>query len=125
DEHYMGERFIAWCRAHEVDPETIRDKIVLVYRPLMINKSDQVKHFVNDIKAQYGRSFALVVVDTMNKNMAGAENDQEVMTNYFAEADKLKHYFGCAIMIIHHTGKDGMNYRGSSVIGGAVDFMVG
>lgn len=125
DEHYVGERFIAWCRANEVDPETIRARIVLIYKPVMINNKDQIVHFLNDIKAQYGRDFALVVVDTMNKNMAGAENDQEVMTSYFLHADKVKHFLGAAIMIIHHTGKDGMNYRGSSVIGGQCDFMVG
>lgn len=125
DEHYVGERFIAWCRAHEVDPESIRHKIVIIYKPVMINKQNEVRHFLNDIRAQYGRDFALVVVDTMNKNMAGAENEQEVMTKYFQHVDDVKHYLNAAVMIIHHTGKDGMNYRGSSVIGGAADFMVG
>ena len=62
-------------------------------------------------------------IDTMNYSLGSAkENDANDMTQYFSRiAHGLISKYGCVVVLIHHTSKDGADIRGSSTIRGALD----
>lgn len=66
---------------------------------------------------------ALVVLDTLARNFGGGnENSSEDMGAFIATVDKLRHRLGCAVIIVHHSGKDeARGMRGHSMLLGAVD----
>jgi len=67
---------------------------------------------------------ALVVIDTMARSMIGGdENAARDVGLFIAAADTLCKRSGAARLIVHHTGKNGEDERGSSALRGAADLM--
>ena len=61
-------------------------------------------------------------VDTVSRALPGAdENLQKDMTMFVGACDQLKMEFGCTLIGVHHTNKQG-GMRGSTVLDGAADF---
>lgn len=68
---------------------------------------------------------ALVVVDTMARTMVGGDENTARDVGLFVDAlDQLRSEFGCTVLAVHHTGKDGDEERGSSALRGAADTMI-
>ena len=65
----------------------------------------------------------VIFIDTMNYSLGSSkENDANDMTNYFRRiTNGLINKFGCVVVLLHHTSKDGADIRGSSTIRGALD----
>ena len=65
----------------------------------------------------------LIVVDTVNRVMAGGdENSSQDMGALIASADRLRDEFGANVCMVHHLGKDASRgARGHSSLKGAVD----
>lgn len=65
----------------------------------------------------------LIVVDTVARAMSGAsENSADSMGRFVANLDLLRSRLGCAVIAVHHTGKDAARgSRGSSALTAAVD----
>jgi hypothetical protein len=65
----------------------------------------------------------IIFIDTMNYSLGAAkENDANDMTGYFLRiANGLIIKYGCVVVLLHHTSKDGADIRGSSSIRGALD----
>jgi RecA/RadA recombinase len=65
----------------------------------------------------------VIFIDTMNYSLGSSkENDANDMTNYFRRiTNGLINRFGCVVVLLHHTSKDGVDIRGSSTIRGALD----
>lgn len=77
--------------------------------------------FIESIKAR-GRKPALIVLDTLTRTIAGDENQADVIRAYFDACDVIREAFeGCSILIIHHSNKDGTDFRGSISIEGNPD----
>jgi AAA domain len=67
---------------------------------------------------------ALIVVDTMARCMVGGdENSARDVGQFIAAVDRLRLTFDSAALVVHHTGKDGADERGSSALRGAADMM--
>ncbi|GDX98696.1 hypothetical protein LBMAG48_11000 [Phycisphaerae bacterium] len=67
----------------------------------------------------------LVVLDTLARCMPGGdENAAQDMGSFIAGVDKIRDALGCAVLILHHTIKDGTTERGSSALRGACDVML-
>jgi hypothetical protein len=66
---------------------------------------------------------ALVVIDTLARTAVGMnENDAKDMGLMVAFLDAIKTHLKCAVLVIHHTGKDeSRGMRGSNALEGAVD----
>ena len=66
---------------------------------------------------------ALIVVDTLSRAMAGAnENTSEDMSQFIKNCDILRNISNAHLMIVHHTGKDAAKgARGSSALKAALD----
>jgi hypothetical protein len=78
---------------------------------------------IDAAKARAGFPIGMVVVDTVSRALAGAdENGQEAMGTFVAACDTIKQHTGGALIGVHHSGKDkerGM--RGSTVLLGGCD----
>ncbi len=77
---------------------------------------------IADIKRQIGKTLpALVVIDTLNRSLAGSESKDEDMAAYIRAADTIREAFDCAVVVVHHCGVDGTRPRGHTSLTGAAD----
>jgi hypothetical protein len=65
-----------------------------------------------------------IVLDTLNRSLAGSENSDEDMGEYIKAADALRGWFGCAVIVVHHCGHDGTRPRGHTSLAGALDCQI-
>ncbi len=68
-------------------------------------------------------SAGLVVIDALADVMDGDENSKKDVQPVFNALRRIAEATNCAIIVIHHSGKNG-DYRGSSAIKGAVDVLI-
>jgi AAA domain len=66
----------------------------------------------------------VVVLDTLNRSIAGSENDPADMGQYVRAADMIREAFNCVVIIIHHCGIDGSRPRGHTSLTGAADAQI-
>lgn len=78
---------------------------------------------INDLVKQTGCQPAMIVIDTMARNMGGDENSTQDMNAFIQHIDiYLRQPYHCAVMIVHHSGTaDKDRGRGSSALKGAID----
>ncbi len=67
---------------------------------------------------------SVVVIDTLNRSLAGSESDDRDMAAYVKAADAIRDAFKCAVIIVHHCGHDASRPRGHSSLMGAVDAQI-
>jgi hypothetical protein len=74
-------------------------------------------------KERAGFEIGLIVIDTVSRALAGAdENGQEAMSAFVAACDEVRRVAGGALIGVHHSGKDkDRGMRGSTVLLGACD----
>lgn len=65
-----------------------------------------------------------VVIDTLNRSLAGSESHDGDMGAYVRAADAIREAFGCAVVVIHHCGIEGSRPRGHSSLTGAADAQI-
>jgi hypothetical protein len=116
-------RQAAWEHLHGI---TIGNDLRFLREPINFYDENEVKAALTALKTQdFIPDF--VIIDTLAKSMSGGkENATEDMSTVFKQIDLFRANVAndISIAIIHHTGKDGLNYRGSSVIKGAVDALI-
>ena len=91
---------------------------------LITDRTDLVydhKQLIDEIKGQSSERPALVVIDTLNRSLAGSENSDKDMADYIRAADVIREAFECTVAIIHHCGVAGDRPRGHTSLTGAVD----
>jgi AAA domain-containing protein len=64
---------------------------------------------------------ACVVLDTLNRSLAGSESNDKDMALYIRAADAIREAFACVVIIVHHCGIDDTRPRGHTSLTGAVD----
>jgi hypothetical protein len=113
-------RVIGWCQHHDIAwPDTFR----LSPAPIDLCSTEaDADALIADIRDNQP-GCRLVVVDTLNRAMAGGdENGVEDMGKFIAYCDKIAKGVGCMVLIVHHSGKDvGRGSRGHSSLLGAVN----
>lgn len=67
---------------------------------------------------------AMVVLDTLNRSLAGSESKDEDMGAYVKAADAIREAFNCAVVVVHHCGVDGNRPRGHTSLTGAADTQI-
>lgn len=104
----------------EVDGAYISSREIVVTAPEQADVSiEQYVHQIEILRI----CPKVIFIDTMNYSLGSAkENDANDMTQYFRRiANDLINKYGCAVVLLHHTSKDGADIRGSSTIRGALD----
>jgi len=78
---------------------------------------------VKDLMEKSGVQFELVQIDTLARAFGGGnENNSEDMGAFIHNAGRIQRMLGCAMMVLHHSGKDATKgLRGHSSLLGAVD----
>jgi hypothetical protein len=85
----------------------------------------EVDTLIADIAAQLGQaSCILIVIDTLNRSLAGSESKDEDMSAYVRACDRLREAFQCAVIVIHHCGVETNRPRGHTSLSGAVDAQI-
>lgn len=95
---------------------------------LVTDRTDLVRdhdELVSAIRAQAAPNQpCLVVIDTLNRSLAGSESKDEDMTAYIRAADAIREAFECAVIVVHHCGVDGSRPRGHTSLTGAADAQI-
>jgi len=121
----LGKRINAWLSnrgAGQTEAE-----LPFFVLPTAVNLSSQTENekllaTIAHLEKDAGQ-FSLVVIDTVARALLGAdENSATDMGRFIKACDLVKEHCGCAVLAIHHSGKDSSKgMRGSSALLGAVD----
>jgi hypothetical protein len=65
-----------------------------------------------------------VVLDTLNRSLAGSESSDEDMSAYVKAADAIREAFQCSVIVVHHCGVEGTRPRGHTSLTGAADAQI-
>lgn len=99
--------------------------LYITNRTIKVNDDAEYEKLVDEMKlieAECGK-LNLVVLDTFQRTFQGNENSAEDVGYFISKCDEIISDFGCAVMIVHHTGHgNGDRARGSSVIGASLDY---
>ena len=79
---------------------------------------------INELIAQIDEPLELIILDTLMRMSGGGfnENSSEDMGGFITQAGKIQAIYLCAMLLIHHSGKDiTKGLRGHSSLLGAVD----
>ena len=106
----------AWCQHHGVTPPENLFFILDTVPLLDASKCDLFLASLGTIKP------VLIVVDTLARSMIGGDENSAKDIGLLIDAcDQLRRATGAAVQLVHHTGKNGVGYRGSSALFGGLD----
>ena len=112
-------RINAWCRCKSLDPKNlpfILSKTSINLRDTVeLAKLMNIRENISDVR--------MIVVDTMNRNAGGMNENAPVdMAEFVNACSAMVHHFNCAVCVIHHTGKyTSSGARGHSSFYAALD----
>lgn len=113
-------RVKAWCQVRE--QKSLPNRFLMIEKTIDFMSAEDIDKLLRTVRGA-GRRPCLVIIDTVSRAMPGAdENLQKEMTLFVRACDKIKEDFGCAVLGVHHAGKNG-DMRGSTVLLGAGDFV--
>lgn len=111
-------RLAAWEKMHKLPLDNLffwPDAIDLLDKTSIAAFIDEV----SDLKPK------LVVIDTLARCMPGAdENSAKDMGLAVANLDTIRRATSATVLVVHHTGKNGIDERGSTALRGACSLMV-
>ena len=119
----LKRRFLAWAKVHEVAPENVR--VMLSRSAVNYRDENAIKKLEEELENALKRGLnpCLFVLDTLARNYGdGDENSNEHMGKFIRVVDSFNDKFGCATLIVHHSGhSDSQRGRGASSLKGALD----
>lgn len=82
-----------------------------------------VAESIKSLVAECGHKPAMIVVDTLARNMGGDENSTQDMNSFIQHLDTyLRQDYKCSVVVVHHSGAmDKDRSRGSTALKGALD----
>ncbi len=84
-----------------------------------------VEALIHEISAELGpEDCSVIVIDTLNRSLAGSKSKDEDMSAYVRATDRLREAFGCAVLVVHHCGINGDRPRGHTSLTGAADAQI-
>lgn len=104
-------RKIAWCKHHGKGAS----QLYFVPQPVNLFDAKNVQDFIEQVARPL--SPVLLVFDTLARCMVGAdENSARDMGVVVENLEQIRRTTGSAVCPVHHAGKDGKSYRGSSAL---------
>lgn len=87
------------------------------------SEAARVRDAAMQLVQQSGTEPALIVIDTLARNMGGDENSTHDMSLFVSNLDTyLRQPWHCTVLVVHHSGAmDKLRSRGSTALPGAVD----
>jgi hypothetical protein len=115
----IQKRVKSWAKFHgEINAMFHRAK-----EPLRLGEKELVQKWVDIIRARYpNEPPKVIIIDTLHSSMRGLdENSAKDMSTIFEAAKEVIRILRCSVWVVHHTGKKGLDPRGSSSIEQGVD----
>jgi len=114
----LSQRINAWRR----DRQTRPDPLYTIPHAVKLMEPWQIDYLEEDVHhVQAG----LLVIDTLARSMAGGdENSAADMGLAVSRLDQIRTEHNCAVLIVHHSGKDPLQERGSSALRAAADAVI-
>lgn len=107
----------AWEQKHNIRVKELRVLPVGIVMDDAKSRADLIGAI-----AAVGHKFDAIVLDTLARSMSGDENTVKDAGAFIRGCDEIKEKFGCALIVVHHTGKDAdRGARGSSAFRAATD----
>ena len=126
----FGKRMRGWMQVHGKDltPEqkqAIKDNFEVIYRRVAFTEEQAVAQLSQALREHKEFRPDVIVVDTLARCFGGAdENSTKDMNRFVAGCDDLREPLDCAIVIVHHFGKDvARGLRGATPLSGAADMI--
>ena len=117
--HGYAARKLAWCKHHG---KTAGQLYFIADAPNLLD-AGQVADLVATVAEVRP---VLIVVDTLARTMVGGdENTQRDMGMFVAACDAIRRVTDGTVLVVHHTGRNGNHERGSTVLRGAADQVIG
>lgn len=100
--------------------------VLFLPHPISLNEEGDARDLVAAIEHRLpGETPALVIIDTLNRNLAGNENSSEHMGAFVRGCDLVRVATGAAVLVVHHKGYGADDRgRGSSVFEAAADCVI-
>lgn len=112
------QRVDAWCSHHRRSA----GQLYMVVGQLSVMDFTELNTFIEKASAIKP---ALVVIDTVARAMTGSdENSTRDMGLFVASCEQIQMALDSAVMVVHHTSKQGIQERGSGALRGAADIMI-
>jgi len=116
----IGSRLRAWKSEYSVSGSV---GVYFKNGPVQLLDALDVTRFIARVK-ELPAPPRLIVLDTLARCLVGGdENSARDMGLAIAALDRIRAETGSAVLIVHHTRKDGESERGSTALRGAVDAM--
>ena len=120
----INRRIMAWSIDNSIDMQGV--PFFISDRPARILDKDggeEVTKAVDVLIEEHGKP-VLVIIDTLNRNFgSGDENSTKDMTRFIITIDALRRRYGCAVLIIHHSGlATTERARGASALKASLDW---
>lgn len=113
----------AWEQKHNKAP-LMR---VLPITTIMDDPKDvgQLTQVLREYRKQVAQPIKMIVIDTLNRSMAGNENDNSDMAQFVRGCELIQHDHKCGVVVVHHSGKDAeKGARGASSLKAATDYEI-
>lgn len=115
-------RVAAWQHRRGISGDQ-KGRFGLIHQSVDFMSDEDMKRLLATIRKVVRSPVSMIVVDTVSRAMPGAdENLQKEMTLFVKACDVVRDAFDCAVLGVHHAGKNG-DMRGSTVLRGAGDFI--
>lgn len=116
----LHRRFRAWGIRHQTNLKGA--PLYISTCPASLTEKESLETVIQAI-SEIGQNPAVVILDTLARNFGpGDENSTQDMTKFIHSLDMIKSEYGCAIILIHHSGHaDKKRARGAMALKGALD----
>jgi hypothetical protein len=114
-------RRAAWKSFHGVESAPVR------FVPSSLDFSQEItgRTLIEKATAKGWPVPDVVVIDTLTDNFGGGDtSDHKDMRRFLATVNLLRQQYGCAVVVLHHTGWDSKRERGAKSIRDAADVAV-
>ena len=122
----LRQRITAWHKNTGLNPDDI--DFICFITPLSLadaaTENSDMKGMIGEINNKFGgEKPKLIVVDTLARSFIGRDENSSIdMGIFINNIDILRQYYGCTVLVVHHSGKDSSRgMRGSSALRGAID----
>lgn len=114
------QRIKAWALHHHKDIS--KHKMYFFLNVVSLLDSKEYQQFSDVAKVVQPK---VIIIDTLAHSMIpGDENNTRDMSMFVKAAKQLQKQFDCAVILVHHTNKEGRQERGNSALRGAADVMI-
>jgi hypothetical protein len=119
----LGKRLQAWLVDKGIDAQRVRFHVASeAVQFLDAGSLKAATTAIADLAEQHGPP-RLVIVDTLARCFGGDENRTEDMGLFVTALDRLRAQFGCAVLVVHHSGLNEKDRaRGASALRAALDW---